>query len=1014
MKRLKGTIGYIKKRLGLSFAVLPFLSWFLFLTDGFLLAKELEVKPLFDGLSEYLLILIPLFLLLSLLVFILRDKVQLVFSCATACGWMIFLVLWTFFLAGSPVNYLTEARILAGNFILSQPVIFILPGITSLSLLVSTLVERFKSVVRDRKSLWLDFILSATASILLCLFNEWLLSTSGLPIIGLVGAVLIFVDALFSPRRPPVVGNFNLFLGLFVFLITFLISYASMFLGQTTMFFFVADIGVILFSVGIIIAISLLELIRRIFGDRKFPWIICFTSSILIYLILGGILESELNFSDSTYRTNPPVLFAPVISGTIIGALLFSFNIAYLNFKINRRKKTRLGHEFGRFVLLGSLIIGLTTGFISGLGSDTFNKGFHEFIIISQIIAIWCGIIIFAVYFVDVYIRRRMEKRKKITKKTVNSKGTIVTKSTGKVSKKKLIISFTFVLVVIMSGVVIVAAPRVSPHAISKDDAGYPNLLGVMGDCVIAEVSPLTKVGKYSMMIKPLFKVDNPVIHRSFAKNEFESIQIIVSNFGHEPISISSVTVSNSTRGNLPSAFSRPPVLKQWKNEIWLWPRFKTQFVAEIQPGCPNIIYDLDNDNKTAAMLVAGEVRDAPEPIILPGTTISIWLTLYAADDLNCGNYYDEILIKTTGWELSITLLSKIWNFTIPENHSLRVAIGNRMVYNIPTRDEWVKNFLHHRISPYFPFEITEDFFILDGDTGEVTFNFTNFELDIQNAISHGLDTFRITFSPPGGIVGNAQAFNERFNKTAISFYSQLGNFLGNKSLGNGKTWLDLAIVYAMDEPTEEQYDEFCRWSDLVHSAHPGWKLLLTEQVEPQLEGHVDIWCPYISALNPDNIGLQHAKSCEFWYYTCCHLVDKPTVSFINPAVDHLALFWCAWAMDFDGYLFWDAQAYVGSSKHDVRNLDPFHVGYDGIGDAIMLLSDGDYMPVNTIVWETMRDGLENLEYMELLSKINPSAEILATIKQSWQGFTGYPRDYTAYLELREQLGAMINEQLTS
>ncbi|MBN2152688.1 MAG: DUF4091 domain-containing protein, partial [Candidatus Lokiarchaeota archaeon] len=384
-----------------------------------------------------------------------------------------------------------------------------------------------------------------------------------------------------------------------------------------------------------------------------------------------------------------------------------------------------------------------------------------------------------------------------------------------------------------------------------------------------------------------------------------------------------------------------------------------------------------------------------------------LWLTLYCADDVSPGNYSDDITLATDAGALTVTLLTRVWNFTLPVEHSLRVAIGNRNVYRIAERDDWTKAFLSHRISPYFPFE-NGLFYTVDKAHDNVTFDFTQFEVDLGNAIAHGLDSFRITFKPSD--VYGPGAFTTAFNATTVSFYSQLGSFLEGHALPGNRTWLDLAIVYAIDEPSDEQYAGFNRWSDLVHSAHPGWKVLLTEQVEPQLQGHVDIWCPHINGVDTDTIATEHGSGNDFWYYTCCSLVNKPTVSFIDPAVDHLALFWCAWAFDFDGFLFWDAQAYVNTTQREVSLLDPFRVGYDGIGDAIMLLSDANLQPVTTIVWETMRDGLEHHEYLALLEGIKNTAatNLINEIQCKWGSFISYPRDYREYMTIREQMGNMI------
>ena len=450
-----------------------------------------------------------------------------------------------------------------------------------------------------------------------------------------------------------------------------------------------------------------------------------------------------------------------------------------------------------------------------------------------------------------------------------------------------------FFILLVLAGSLIAVIPELVPA--KPDRSGFPNYLGKASGCYITEVSSMSKVSPDDLIMGSS-EVESPLIQKKMAKNEFENVQIVLSNWGVRDIEVLDVFIENSSHGGYPSGFSGLDIIKDWKGEDWVWPRFSAQYVSSIQPGYPNIIYELNGD-QTQAALVKGQDESRPKPVVKAGKTLSLWLTLYAPDSIEEGMHSDTITIETSEWSREITLETEIWNFTLPvDDKGFRTAIGNRRVYMLENRDEWTKNFLKHRISPYFPYNIRSDYYEIENN--EVTFNFTQMEIDLENAIQHGQDSFRVTFKP-GGI--QKGCFTESFNKTTISYYSQLGDFLQSHPLDGGGTWLDLGLVYAMDEPDEDEYDLFNTWSRLIHQAHENWSVLLTEQVEEPLIENVDIWCPHIMGMDTSNIASQKALGKEYWYYTCCRVVNQPTQSFVDPSADHRALFWYAFANNIDG-----------------------------------------------------------------------------------------------------------------
>ncbi|MHA1889620.1 MAG: glycoside hydrolase domain-containing protein [Promethearchaeota archaeon] len=989
----------ILNKLMITFAVLNFSGWIAFFFNGYLFAHALSCCSGTIKIEDFFYIMIISIIIPMIITRFNKKKTRVIFTLIGASSWIIFMVTWVVFLSGSGVDLLNTRKIIAGQFILANPLLIFMTGIAIIFASTSTMVRKLEETGLDKSSLATDIIIASVAVILIGFFNEFLFSSNLLLLLSIISAILQVYHAFTTINdERHLVGYKNVFFAIFTFIFAVLIFAFSGLIGITSIFFTHFDLGFILISTGILLATIICEIINRMTKNR-IPWPFYLVVGFIIAILESFLLLGGLDFSDSTYHTNPPALHATLISGIVMGIIIYSLILAYHQFSKMDNAKTRRAHEMGRFVMIYGIILALIFAFYQGLGEVTFKTSFKEVLSYGIGVILVAAAIIFTFTVIGVKARILHFSTSRMNDEQGEGKRrkTNVSIKTGKYNKPVIITS-----IVIASLMVVTLFPNMIPLKVSS--SGYPNYLGAIGTNFIAEVSPLSKVSEHFLLPAPpsSANLNNPVIHRSMAKNEFETIQIVISNLEWTPTTIRNVSISNFTSDGLDGAFCRPDVMKTWKGETWHWKRFEVKYVKEIQPGYPNILYDLEGD-QALAQVYAGQSGEKPKPIANPGMSLSLWITLYSSSDLAPGNYSDRITIETNKWTSSIKLETRIWNFTIPEHHGFRTAIGNRAVYFLETRDYFTKNFLKHRISPYFPYNL-RNLYKVNWTNHSVEFNFTGFELDLANAIENGLDSFRITFSP-GGIKNNDNAFSQEFNETTLSFYSQLGNFLGNRTTPDNKTWLDLALVYAIDEPDEKDYDNFRKWSNLIHSAHPGWKILLTEQVEKKINGTVDIWCPYINNLNKENILPQKALGNEFWYYTCCNLVNEPTVSFVDPAIDHLAIFWSGWAMNFDGYLFWDAQAYINSSLSQISNVDPFRVGYDGIGDAIMLLADMNYKPVDTIVWDTMRDGLENVESMMLLNNLNPNSSILKEIRSSWISFNEYPRDYNHYLELREKIG---------
>ncbi len=999
-------------RLSFPFSVLGLLGWMLMFFDALPIAKEFEQPVLFNDFNDlpYLLLLFMLVLFFTVLCCKNKGTRAIASLVAAGAGSWCYVALLAF--ERHRVDPNGAPRAVLGLFVHAFPnaLPFTLLGLGLMMLVASELVHALDRAAARGKSGFSEVAVASCITAVVPLFHEWLLQHHVLLILAAATPVVALAGAVLDPEGKrgmngdgdaPLFqrGRRKLATGTAMLVVTLLASFVATSTATVTFFYFVVDLAIVLVSTSVLVATCVVEVLARVLRARgvTVTWKPVFVAGMAMLAMQMAILLNTFTFSDSTYETNPPFPFAGVMCGLVLGCFMSAMLRARTGFepfykhpdKAKRRNAHVAGHDALAFALIGGSCYGTveTIGQMSassGIG-ETLSWGIPAVIIVTGVL-----VLVFA-------IDHAIGKKKAGIARPVQAH---VARPVLVLAPRQRAIAVACVAIALLATLVVTPVAVRAPGP--RDGALTTRVILRHGGCTFAEVSPLVRVGRFAPLVESgvATGAGEGVVALSLARNEFEPVQVAIRNDGFVPVTITNTSITNSSFGGLPPAFARPDVVKSWKNGSWYWPRFVAHHVAEMQPGQPNILYEI-NDNQTGVENAPGDAGPRPLPVVHPGQVLSLWFTLYAGEDLSAGNYSDTITITSTAWAVNLTLLTSVWNFTLPGEpgtHGMRVAIGNRRVYYLETRDEFTKNFLQHRISPYFPNDRSNPVFFTGNDSFDEA-SLAAYLADAGNAIDNGIDAFRVTYRP------GAFTFTSEFNASTLAFYSRLGNELGNRSVGNtSKTWLDLAIVYAMDEPSEEEYGHFRAWSNLVHQAHPGWKVLLTEQVEPEIDGFVDVWCPHINNVNVSNVAIQHAAGNEFRYYTCCNLVNKPTVSFVEPPTAHQALFWCAFAMNFDGYLFWDAHAYVG-----VDDLDTYRIGYDGIGDAIMLQNDGNLMPVTTIVWESMRDGIEMSEYFRLLDAKGTGGALLDSVRSRWGSFTGYPRDPWTYAAVREQAGTLLD-----
>ena len=265
---------------------------------------------------------------------------------------------------------------------------------------------------------------------------------------------------------------------------------------------------------------------------------------------------------------------------------------------------------------------------------------------------------------------------------------------------------------------------------------------------------------------------------------------------------------------------------------------------------------------------------------------------------------------------------------------------------------------------------------ITDDDPGEIVFDFDDFD----RAAEKYLDEWRFTAfkfgAVPAAIAGHRKGTPD-YEELYAAIYGRMCEHLDERG------WLGKAYCYWKDEPTEQEYAFVNEGMDILGRHCPGLRRLLTEQPEPGLFGHVDLWVPVLSHYDADDCRARQAAGDEVWWYVCCGPHAPYPNNFVDhPALNHRIRFWMMKKYGVTGSLYWTTTWWYGKG-HELRSpwTHPMSIspsgGTWGNGDGMLLYpacrEPGDAPvldgPVPSLRFEMLREGLEDREYFWLLEQ---------------------------------------------
>jgi len=490
--------------------------------------------------------------------------------------------------------------------------------------------------------------------------------------------------------------------------------------------------------------------------------------------------------------------------------------------------------------------------------------------------------------------------------------------------------------------------------------------------------------------VAPNRSAQNPVVpvQVSAARGEFEAVQVVLRP--HQDARLLSATA-----GPFRNARGR---------------------TADLQARIDEVAY-VRIDSPTDASCVRGWYPDPlpplRTPLVLPARRNQpLWLTIRVPRDTEAGDYTTELSFDTTLGRVCVPLRVHVYDFALPEETHLRSALGlgagsleryhrlDRPADKEAVFDQYLANFARHRISPYsfYDYAPINLSFVGQGPDRRAVLDFTRFDRAATKWLEdHRFSTFQLPLQGMGGgtfqerSLGELGGFKEGTPGHARLFKDYLGQVEQHL---RERGWLDQAFTYWFDEPDPKDYEFVVEGMKRLKAAAPGVKRMLTEQPEPALLGHVDIWCGLTPEWTPDQVKARRDAGEAVWWYIC----TGPKAPYVTEFIDHpgteLRLWpWQSWQYGISGILIWATTYWTSPLAYPEPKLqDPWKdpmSWVSGYGNPVGYRSpwgngDGRFLypprrdptdsatpnldePINSTRWENLRDGMEDYEYLWLL-----------------------------------------------
>ncbi|WP_027186391.1 DUF4091 domain-containing protein [Desulfovibrio inopinatus] len=524
-------------------------------------------------------------------------------------------------------------------------------------------------------------------------------------------------------------------------------------------------------------------------------------------------------------------------------------------------------------------------------------------------------------------------------------------------------------------------------------------------------------------------------IHLFAARNETEPFQIAV-----KPSSSGAVTVNVSDFGS--------GVITELFQVKYVDIEQVSDSLGQTGPY-PDPLWPLENG---ATVQLAGGVNTA------------FWVSVAVDTTASAGDHIGSVTING----VAVPVVLHVFDFSLPERPSILSQMNTSFqtilsAYSVPgtSTEYWnyvdmVKEFfMAHRLTPkgpLWPGGLTSQGAPFIGYDCAGTFTDTDgiwgFEQPAEkylggNGFNNGVGfpsfmaaTFKNNDSSqdqrPSSFCGHTLSASDwlgntdsAYNTAWFAYMEALERYLEN--LG----YLNMAYYYFANEPQDQaDYDAIAWYAQEMKKVAPDLRLMVSEEPRPEIYNHpvytdaaIDIWLPVLNNYDPT---VSHARKKQYNEDTWIYFLHGTRPPYFNPiTLDHPGLEarftgWFLWKYRISGLAYyscnnWNKNPWTNPMT-DGHNGDTFLLYPPSEENVAISYGENNHRLVPSIRIELLRDGLEDYEYLKILSGGDPQVDVTNTADSQADkiisGLTSYTRDDDFLANVRKLIGMKIGGEI--
>ena len=439
----------------------------------------------------------------------------------------------------------------------------------------------------------------------------------------------------------------------------------------------------------------------------------------------------------------------------------------------------------------------------------------------------------------------------------------------------------------------------------------------------------------------------------------------------------------------------------------------------------------------------ANEKRNAFPFKLTTGRTQPIWIDVFVPPSAAAGTYLGEVRVSTAGQtKLTVPIELEVWNFELPSTSSLATAFGFsgnaavRAHYGRYRDDKDVtdmtylysKAALLHRISldgsasvlPVMKMNSGKLYMGWDEYDRLVTPFMTGRVLTGADPLSGAKATSVAIHTPPLMATADQQ----------VEFWRQISEHFRQKG------WFAYLINYLWDEPKSSSFAQMAELGRTVHRADPEVRNLVTAPFHSDWSDFINIWTPPINCFErkPHESDFcdpmvervtydpELAKGKELWWYQACgshgcnviggeYFRGWPSYMIDDAPVRNRIMEWLTWKYGIHGELYYSMDEAFARKPDPWKDVNLFAGNGDGTlfyPGKPQVIGGTKHIPIESIRLKLIREGLEDYEYLALLTKIAGYKEVSDGITGLMRSTYDYDQDPSKLIAAREWLAREI------